>query len=164
MASEQKVTSALRQLALAVKKKQAEFGQDLKLLTQKKIELTYTMESLKRFNQVSSMQPTIDAITKEVASIQKRQSEVDSVEIEILNQIDEKIKLTLLNLNNSGLDLVEKKRGQDLVERLTNPNVPITSPQLEFSLKEALKYDNYLLAVRGFSGCYCFNFVMKDGS
>ncbi len=122
------------------------------------------MESLKRFNQVSSMQPTIDDISKEVASIQKRQSEVGSVEIEILNQIDEKIKLTLLNLNKCGQDLVEKKRGLDLVERLTNPYTPITTAQIEFPLKEARKYDNYLLAVRGCSVCYCFNFVMKDGS
>jgi hypothetical protein len=48
------------------------------------------------------------------------------------------------------------------MERLTNPYVPITTAQSEFPLKEARKYDNYLIAVSGHSNCWCSNFVLKD--
>ncbi len=50
------------------------------------------------------------------------------------------------------------------MERLTSPVVPITTAQIEFPQKEARKYDNYLVAVRGYSDCYDINFVLKDGN
>jgi hypothetical protein len=86
--------------------------------------------------------------------IEKRQSKVNSLESELLNSFGEKIKLTIENIS---------MLGTELRERLTSTYVPITTSQLEFPAKDARKYENYLVAVTD-QGCFCFNFVMKDGS
>jgi hypothetical protein len=52
-----------------------------------------------------------------------------------------------------------------LKERLTDPCAPITTVQdIEFPPKENRKYNNYLVAVICHNGCWCYKFVMKDGS
>ncbi len=95
--------------------------------------------------------------------IEKRKSEFGFVERNLLNQIDDKIKMTLLNVSKSVLDLAVRKRGLNILERLTSPYARITKAQSEFPRKKARKFDNYLVAVLE-SSCWCFNFVMKDGN